>query len=489
MFEIRRSDFFNIVLVIVMLLFNNTVFLMDIVVNNSYYYLTVLSFVTLVYQLVSLRKKYNIKLINTLSFFLVLSHVFNFGNFYLKAFSKEQYYIFFSDWFTGDIQGKAKTGFWALAMIQALYTGICLYLSRGDFAYSDFRMCWDKDEESINKAIHFAGLVMLVISLPCRLYWDINQVLLGQASNGYIGGFSQSGLIDDIAVLFAPALICIMYATRKEKRKCKIIFLNYMIYTVIIMTLSGARRAYITSLLAMFVFYYETFMNTQDKERKRGVLSFILIVLIGIITLNFMTLIRDFRHSGLSFANILTDHLADLLSLDFFWNIFGEFGLTGIPLYYAHQIFPTEVPFYYGMNAVMSIVFILPIGWLLKYKFATTRLMEQIHSHGIYTHTGLGSSLLCELYSDFGYLTPLFAIMTGYFIASFGATNGGINGTSNVKLVMRYCLSIVIINYARGSTSEIFRNGGYVIIAVYCLVNIYFSLNKNNTQDNDLSEF
>lgn len=482
MMKTRRINILNIFVLIMLMFVSKVMCDISFIIDKGYIYVSMLSFAFVIYQLIVLKRCFDVDIISTISIFVILLHVFNFGNFYLKTFGKEEFYIFFKDWFADDLFNKVKVGFWAICIIQALFSGICIYLSKGERAFVDYRRFEGRSDSEKRKAIQFCGLVMFILSFPCRVYWDVNQIVLGQVS-GYVGGFSQVGLIDDIAFLFAPSLICLMYAKKKNKKFCLRVFLFYVLYTTVVMTLSGARRAYITSLIAVFVFYYESFLKNSDGnagKKKHGVLFYFTIVIIAMILLNFLTIVRDYRHSVMLMNTGMAGQWSDLFSLDFIWDVFGEFGLTGIPLYYAHQYFITEIPCYYGLNLLLSIVFILPIGWMFNYTFVTTRLMDQIHFNGLYMNTGLGSSILCELYGDFGRITPLFAVIAGYVLASFCTTNSKGNDDTSIKMVTRYCLSIVIINYVRGSTSEVFRNGGYVIIFIYMLTMLYFSINKQS---------
>ena len=163
-----------------------------------------------------------------------------------------------------------------------------------------------------------------------------------------------------------------------------------------------------------------------------------------------------------------------LFSLDFVWSALGEFGITGIPAYYAVKIFPTFESFKYGSNLLMSILFVLPIGWMgFNYIFSTTLLNNKIHELGVYTHTGLGGSIIVELFIDFGWLSLLFSIIIGYFLCKIiYVEKESISGHYSFKEVLSLCLIGEVINLVRGSSTEFFRNAGlfFIIFILFLFV-------------------
>ncbi len=445
-------------------------------IDNLGVVITILSLVMLVFQVYTLKKKYDVSLISLISLFLVTLHIFHFGFYYLDCFGKTEYFIMFRNYFSTDKVQKFISGLFCLCAIQALYTGIGFSISRNKHRAVDYKFMLSLSKKSKEKILFNTGIIVLLISFPCRIYWDIQQILLGQRGSSYVGGFSASGLVDDLAVVFAPAVMCIMYSKKNKKLLAKVLFGLYILYSLLVMTLSGTRRAYITSLLAMFVFYYNVFYK---KGKKRvNIVTIFVIGLLAMFMLNFLSFISSNRHTELT-INYLVENI-DLFSLDFIWNSFAEFGITGVTTYLAVAYIPRMMPFQYGFTYFTSFFYILPIGWLINFNLTGGDVIFELSkSYTTYT-SGLGTSAISDLYLNFGWLGILIACIIGYIIGLVVYTPSlGKDEGINLKIIVNYCLGITIINYARGSTNEIVRNAAYILILIV-FVSYFISRKKQS---------
>ena len=226
--KIPISVFINILIIIAILVFSIVWGNSNSVVENSYTYVTVLSAFTLIISLVQLRK-IDVNILSFSGVFLILLHVFTLGYYYLKSFGKEDFYIY-SDWFSTDIAVKGQIGLFAVCAIEALFTGMYLRLygekTRGR---RDYRFAETIDSERKKRIVYTAGLVLFIITLPCRLYIDYTSIITTRVNGEYAGFTGIVGIVDDIQTLFIPALICLLYGKRENKRFCRTVILIYII--------------------------------------------------------------------------------------------------------------------------------------------------------------------------------------------------------------------------------------------------------------------
>lgn len=423
-------------------------------VSNSYIYVSLLSAILLVIQLLQLRNM-GIPLLSVISVFVILSHVFNFGYYYLKAFGKEDFFLF-GDWFLKDAEIKTEVGFFSLLAISCVVIGIIIAQDKKRLVSGIKDIKSELDEELTLRIIRNVGLTMMLIILPCRFYWDYKLIVQSLSSGGYIGGVESGGLIGDIQALFIPAFICWLYPI-KEKSRCKIYILIYVVLCSGVMLLSGSRRYFITGIIVMLIFY----LKESNRDAKVNVKKYVLIAVALFFFLNLMTFIRNTRL--INSAN--QDIISSLFSVDFLWESFAEFGITGNVIYYTYLIFPTSVGYMIGQTYLNSIVYILPIGWLIKLKASVGSIVYE------YSHNAVGGSYISDLYANWGYFSLPAAVITGFIIGWLCAE--GDDRESGLETVIKYAVGYFVINYVRSSTMEILRGSVYSIIMITVLYRIF----------------
>lgn len=432
----------------------------------------ILSLFTLLCQFITL-KHYKIGIVNIITFFFVFNHIFNFGYYYIHLFKKDDFLILFTNWFTKKFDVKVNAALFSLCAIQAIFCGVIRYIYlQKDRYILDYKIAIGVKNELKEKIVFVVGILLLIVSMPCKLYWDIQQVMLSEISSEYAGGFSQSGLVDDIQILFLPALICLISGKKNNKKKfAQMVMILYMIYSVLIMTMSGARRAYITGILALFVFYNDFFSSKNHNRYK--FLKGIAFVIMAIICLNFLTLIRNSRHSVLGISAIFTGNIGDLFSVDFIWETLAEFGITGSVIYFSVYFVPSLLGYMYGSMYLSSIVYILPIGWLIKLNNASGGIIinKLAQSHRM-TISSVGGSILGDLYINWGWFSIIAAVILGYLIGKVVYVAKEKSEDINLRNIIAYSTGIVILNYARSSTSEILRPICLIFASIYILFSL-----------------
>ena len=442
-------------------------------------FICVCSGMTLLFQIVSL-SHYGTGIINVLTFFFVLNHIFNFGYYYVHLFNKDEFLILFTNWFSQNFDTKIEAALFSICAIQAMFCGVLIYVyQHKNCSTFDYKISAGLGNQLREKIIFYVGLVMLIISMPCKLYWDIQQIILSSINSEYAGGFSASGLIDDIQVLFIPSLICLISGKKRNKKRFgKVIMLLYLIYSVTVMTMSGARRAYVTGILALFIFYYSFFNEGKKKHR---IIKNVLLIVVAIVCLNFLTLIRDSRHSALGINAIFSGNLSEFLSVDFLWETLAEFGSTGSVIYFSVYFVPQFLNYMYGSMYLSSFIYIFPIGWLIKLNNASGGVViNQLAQSRRMTISSVGGSVLGDLFVNWGWFSIIAAVVLGYLIGKIGYISKQDSKDINLRNVMVYSVGIVILNYSRSSTSEILRPIAFIMVGIYFLFFLILQRCKTN---------
>ena len=214
--------FYNIIIVFALLLFSLVWGQDHVVIEKSYVFVTALSAFTLLFSLWQLRKM-SVNIISFSSFFLILLHVFTFGYYYLKAFGKEQFYIY-ADWFSSDLEIKCEIGLFAICAIEAIFTGMLISLhNEKSKKKKDYKFAQSLDEERKKGIVFTAGIILFLLTFPCRLYIDYISIVTTRINGEYAGFSGIVGVIDDLQTLFIPSLLCLMFGKRDNKKFCHIV--------------------------------------------------------------------------------------------------------------------------------------------------------------------------------------------------------------------------------------------------------------------------
>lgn len=390
-------------------------------------------------------KYVNVKLISSVGAFLLGCNIFSFGEFYVCFFGHEDLLVY-PTWFSSNLDIKFRTGFYMLAAIQCAFSGIFAYFTFSKRNIKEKTVKYDLTNRQWVKI----GLVFLVVGLPCRLYWDYLNMLLGSSNNMYSGGASVSGLLDDLQVLFIPGLICVLHGLRKKKTLVLSIIGVVMAMEVLVMATSGNRRLYITSLIGLiFYFYYE---YPWEKHAKWKIVLF---GFWGIIILNYLELIRKYRFLGLgaNFFNAIS--VSDLFSLDFLWDSLAEFGLTSHAIYYDFLYVTRFADFYLGKTFLTAIVYIIPIGFIINVNKQAASIIERLSGSAV------GGSMINDLYINWGWAGLAVAPLVGYFISRLGYRSVE-RGKISFENIYMFFVFPMILGYARGDIYEVLRPAAYI---------------------------
>lgn len=418
-----------------------------------------LSIVTLIIQLTQLKLS-SVRIISVLGFFVIAMHLFSFGEFYVAAAGKSDFLVY-KNWFTSDFYIKIKAALFCIAAIESVFVGIMLHLS---FNKSDVN---DVNKDISNSRWRFIGVCLLIVGLPCRLIWDYLSIQMASETNTYSGGANVSGLIDDLQFLFIPGLICLLHSFRHKKGLVLFVLLFVTGVSMIIMSLSGIRRLYITGIVGLMFYYFYEY-----NWKKHSIFKIIISIVCVIVILNFIEMIRKNRFIGLGsdFFNNIT--IWDFFSIDFIWDSFAEFGLTSHAIYYDFVYFPTEASHYNGLTFLYAIIYIFPVGFIYNVNQQGASIIESLSG------VAVGGSILNDLFINFGWSSLFLAPLLGLFL-SWLCYKPVKRGYINLDNIRTFFLCSILLNYARGDIMELLRPSVYILIFFYLLLKIR-GLNDNN---------
>jgi len=388
--------------------------------------------------------------------FLVLSYIFFFGRIWLQYF-KLDIDIFWVLHKYYNLSIMYNTGIYVIFCIEFLFLGMIVKTHCYNFVNLNI-------EDIDNISIFYTGITLLIIAVPCRLYTDAYSIFTTSASGSINSIISPTGLVDDLAYLLIPGIICIMEAKSKQKTW---IFISVIVYFIIIITKTGDRRYYVAGILALLAYYLLT--ENKHKKKKYILKIGILIILIAIF-LNFLEIIRDIRIGGLvSFSSFIKNYGFNVLKLNnLIWNVLAEFGISFFSVVAVIENVPLYIPFQLGSTFIKSIPSVLPIGNLVGDYFRNASPSTIINE---YTGLPVGSTLFGDLFVNFSYYGIFSCFITGIILSKIFNKKKIIN--NDLKRVLYYSQFYVLINLIRSSFFEIVRPFIWCTIIPIMVYNIY----------------
>lgn len=335
---------------------------------------------------------------------------------------------------------------------QALFLGMILNYKK----YTNNLCLFNIEEDDAD--LFNTGLLMLMIGLPCRIITDINSIITTQATGSIESIASRAGLADDFAYFFIPAILFIMIGKPKIR---KTIFLIVCIYYVIVMSVTGDRRYYVTAIVAMGAFLL--FLNS-DKTKNVKWYKWIFLGYLALVFVNFLEVIRKMRLGGLvSFVDFVKIYGADIFFMkDLLMDILTEFGISFFSVVAMMSNVEKILGYQYGMSFIRAIPTVFPIGGIFGNFFD-----KGSPSTFINTYTGLpvGATIFGDMYANFGYLSILGIIILGVILSTI-FNNGAYYNKFNV--VIYYTEFYILINLVRCTFFEIVRP------IVWCMITAIF---------------
>ncbi len=393
--------------------------------------------------------------------FVLLSYVFLFGRVWLNhVYPNVQIYWALEDHFT--VSNMLKGAVFAACSVQGLFCGLFGFKDKtAENTIEDT----NPSEIKADSALWTTGLLLLCISIPCRLYVDVSSIMLVRSTGNYADAVAGSGLFDDLANLIIPGLLCL--AESRRTHMWKGIFLAVGIYMALVMTLTGDRRYGVSAILIMLMYH----LRLKEKKVKQSKWKLIPIVLFGLLFLNFLDVIRESRLniSGDWFSALKVSNLFDFS--DLFVDFFAEFGIS----YYSVVAIISHVPrilsYQYGMTFLYVIPSVLPVGFLFGDWFSLASPSKIINEA---ISLPIGATLIGDLYANFGVIIVLFFPLVGKVISRILKPLS--KQDRGMSVILYYTKYFLLINFVRCSVFEVFRG---VVWCTLIPIVIYHLFNSN----------
>lgn len=421
--------------------------------------IAIVSVTLLLYQLATM-KSIKCNLYSMIPWFTVLNYIFIFGRIYLKALGYERQlgwnlFLMYSH------KDAYHAALYCLCYIQGMFTGMVFFrtskINNAKLVINNF--CNNSKQ---------IGIILLIFTLPFRIYCDVVQIIAQRISGGYVAVVEINGVVGAIAQLFPISIIYLIASNNIRDRQEKIIYLSYCVYSLVIMMLSGDRRYALIGMLAVTLCY------VRKKEVKINIKRLILFIIVAILGLSLLTAIRRMRETGAGSLKALNEALIISISEDnIFYELFNEFGLTFYTYMLAFKNIPLVIGYKYGLSYVYAVLSVIPGA----YRFANSSIMQNNIYQTIYKieNQALGGAFGQELYGNFGLFAPVVAIFAGYLIQKIAG-----NDDNNIEstLVKYYSLFYFFINLVRASLAEIVRILFYYFIVIW-IINKIFKNHRN----------
>lgn len=462
-----KSMFINVFNFILLVYFIPLIYLY--IIDNQFIskweiFISINSILLLIYQIVLMRIR-KIKIIDFRFIFIILTHMFLFGQIYLIALNMESL-LFYNVIQRYPSTLIFKASIYGLAYTQFIFSGMVCTINPSKLNSDN-----DTSIKSVSKkAMFFTGSVIILLAIPFRLYVDIISIIHTNDSGIYTGSIGFSGISTDVAILLVPGLIFIIFSKKLSRKKTFWFIAAFLVYSLIIMILTGDRRYSVTGIMAIILAYIANY------EKKIPIKKFFFYVFLLLISLNFLAIIRTIRVSQIVGIFEFFDYYgSDIISLNPIFETLNEFGSTVLTIAFPMKHFPSNFSYLRGLSFYGSIPSILPLGPILGDFFTqvafTTEVLNQIEGYPA------GGSLPGDLYANFGLVGLPIAFVFGHILNRIFIVRK--NSMHQYDLAIYYSLFFILINLIRATFIEVLRNSIIVFIIPYVIYNIY--INRKTT--------
>lgn len=407
--------------------------------------------------------------------YILLSYVFLFGLLFREYFSLNYSLVWNPIMYFSNAE-LMKSYFFSLIALNCFSIGY--FIIKKDS--SDKLIDYDKVDEKKIQQMFLIGLILTVIGGICMVINDLKVINVMKTYNSYIGYkyAMESGILDDIAILFLPGLFLLFYSGKIKEKPAKYIFIFTIIYFVIVMMLTGSRKVKLFSIVSLFLGY--NFIPKKHKKNKKYFLKLILYIFLAFLLFNVLFTIRDNRFELSNIIPIFFKNIKEMKFLkDMFGEIFSETGLTLLSIASIMRLVPSVFPYQYGLTFIKTIPSFLPIGWLIGDFFLGASSTNIINT---YANLPLGSSLIGDLFWNFGMFGGFFAsFIFGILVAAlFNLIN---KNNDRIGMAIYFSIFSQLLMLVRAELFDIFRPLVIILIIDFILRKTCFPLRGGNNYE------
>ena len=370
---------------------------------------SIIAIVNIMLQLGTL-KCLKLPFISFFSALLIFLYLFHFGQVFITAFFNDVEFKVanYLDHYATNKVLAWKTIEISLICINCIFIGGILSSNKSFFEKSHYDI--DKSEKIDGSTLsyricYYMGRVLIVMSLPFRLYIDIRQ-LITAAKHGYVGVYSLasfSGVFSAIAGFFYIAIALIYLTTENKKHKKLLIYVSMAYITITMLT--GNRGHQVINIIGILLVIY------IDSGVKISVKKVLLYFIVGFFSLTFLDMIFNVRHDGIDyFLHNFSDILKGTMKKNIFLETINNFGSTVFTPYIVLEKYGNTLNPFFGEAFIKSFASVVPdIGGVFR-----NINREAIYSQVLNSPHQIGGSLVGEFYYNFGQLYWIAGLVFGF---------------------------------------------------------------------------
>ena len=362
-------------------------------------FITVISLLLLIYQLLFL-KAIKVSIYDIRVWYMILSNLFMFGRIYVNVLDYDNILLSWSAFYSSTTL--LNTALYVLAFHQAIFTGLNLCQNKN--RYQHFKMKIKSSSQGIFKC----GLLLMVIGLPCRVITDLYSIRSVQTTGSYSSIQVTSGLVEDFAIIFVPAVVYILVSKQLEKKIARILFSGVIIYFIIEMILTGDRRYQIIGCIVVTLCYLKIYSDKIVSPK-----TFLLII-VAFLGLNIIFQLRKVRAGNLTGV---TDFIIGMIenwgNSNIILETLTEFGISFYSVAGIVKNIPSVIGFQKGLGFYGALPSILPIGFMAGDFFKKVSISNTINAM---EQRPVGATLIGDFYANFGWSSIFLAIIFGYLM-------------------------------------------------------------------------
>lgn len=373
---------------------------------NTFQLVTVLSLFEIVFTVLLITNK-NGSVFSIGLIFILLTYLFNFGQFILGSFNINNFLIHDSVVVREGVKKCLDVEIFLMICILFFSVGYAL-CSRNKYQ----KTLYDFDKSSLNN-IYRMFLILFIITFIPMVYSDFVKII-AYISHGYLATYDTyaSGVtkyISFIGQFCKPTLGILIFSSIYHPKRAKIWMISSILYLVVIM-LSGDRGSSVIYIVSFLFIYYRFVKKLKLK-------TIIIGAVVGYFFLIVLSVISILREHSFSIENVIAAY-SERKTDGIIYTVLREFGGSVITLMYSIDSFPSFSNFNYGGTYLASLISILPdvpdfINDALTNSFTFVRAFPT----NLYGYESLGGNYIGELFYNFGYFSPIFMIIIGMVIS------------------------------------------------------------------------
>lgn len=419
----------------------------------------VLSILTIVHFMIALLliKSEGQKIISVSGIFIVFLYVFHTGQLIVYSLFKNYKYAK-----TNYIEYTGKNLFFYSSIISILViTMIVVGIIIGDkiFIKTQNSVWLGKKATISNRKLKIVGWFIVLTTFPFHFKVAYNQIILAMQGNYFdVFEYQISGILYAYTQFFLIGVSLLMVAYAKKKWKLTSIYLTTVLYFCWTM-LAGSRGRAVIAIVFFTLLYLKLIGITVIK-----LIPFVIVGYIGLIGLSIISVARD--SGGITLAVLMEGFKSAGSPI---LRILEEFGGTQYTVALSVREVPSNVSYQGGSSYILSLMSVLPnIGGVLA------EVNNRALFYSQYFQDYMGGSIIAELYTNFGYLFPVPAMIIGIFV---GKLSNIFEKAIQKKVYVVIPFLALLINgimwWVRDSVASIIRNPIWGYFYLVILFKIY----------------